>query len=361
MARVLNFNPGPAALPLPALELAQRELLDFEGTGMSILEHSHRGKDYMRVHEETKDLVRRLLGVPDSHVILFVQGGARLQFDMVPMNLLRGRSADYVDTGTWSAGALTEAQAIGSARSAGSGKVDGRYVRIPRQDELDLDPDAAYLHITSNNTVMGTQWHTLPDTGEVPLVADVCSDILSRPIDVSRFGLLYAGAQKNLGPAGITIIVARRDLIEDADPSVPGMLSYKTYLETDSLQNTIPTFSMYLVRNVLRWVDAEGGAPAMEKRNAEKAALVYDAMDRHGAFYGSPIERDSRSIMNVVFHLPTTELDARFVAEASEAGMVGLKGHRIVGGIRASLYNAMPLEGAERLVAFMDRFAAKHG
>lgn len=358
MTRVINFSAGPATLPLPALEFAQKEFLDHEGTGMSLIEHSHRGAAYEKVHAETKSLLVELLGIPDTHEVLFMQGGASTQFALVPMNL-RGptESADYVMTGVWSDKALAEAKITGKAREAGTGKVDGRYTRVPRQNELDLDPDAAYVHYTTNNTIMGTQFHYVPDTAGVPLVADMSSDILCRPIDVSKYGLIYAGAQKNLGPAGITVLILRKDLAERSPGTLPKILRYSTILEGDSLQNTIPTFAVYMVRNVLRWVRDQGGADAMEKRNRDKAGLIYGMIDEDPDFFRSPVERESRSWMTPVFRLPTEELEKKLIAEAARAGMVGIKGHRSVGGIRTSIYNAMEPSDVQKFVDFAKAFA----
>jgi len=362
MSRVINFNAGPATLPLSALEAARDEFLDFEGTGMSILEHSHRGAAYQRVHDETKALLIELLGVPDTHEVLFMQGGASGQFALVPMNLLpEGGSADYVDTGTWSSKAFKEAKVVGNARVAGHGKEGDKYVRVPAQSALELDPKAAYVHVTSNNTIMGTQYDVFPETGDVPLVCDMSSDLLWRPIDVSKFGLIYAGAQKNLGPAGITVVIIRKDLVEKSSKKIPSIFRYSTIAEGDSLQNTIPTFPVYMVRNVLRWVKAEGGARGMEARNRKKADLLYGTIDANPDFFRNPVEKASRSVMNPVFRLPSEDLEKKFIAEAQAAGMVGLKGHRSVGGIRASMYNAMEVSGVETLVAFMKDFASKNG
>ncbi len=361
MARAINFNAGPATLPLAVLEQAKKELLDFDGTGMSLLEHSHRGAAYAKVHEETKALVRELLGVPDTHEVLFMQGGASAQFALVPMNLRApGESADYIMTGAWSDKALSEAKITGEAREAGTGKVDGHYIRVPKQSELSLDPKAAYVHFTSNNTIMGTQFHEYPDSGGVPLVADMSSDILWRPIDVSKFGLIYAGAQKNLGPAGITLMILRKDLAERSPKTLPKILRYKTILDNDSLQNTIPTFAVYMVRNVLRWVRDQGGAAAMETRNRQKAGYIYGMIDENPSFFRCPVEVESRSMMNPVFRLPTEELEKKFISEASAAGMVGIKGHRSVGGIRTSIYNAMDPGDVQKFVEFARAFAKKN-
>lgn len=362
MKRVINFSAGPATLPLSVLEFAQAEFLDHEGTGMSLIEHSHRGSAYAKVHEECKTLFKELLNVPDSHEVLFMQGGATAQFALVPLNLRNeGRSADYVMTGTWSKKALAEAQITGKARVAGTGEVDGKYIRVPTQEELDLDANAAYVHLTSNNTIMGTQFHAFPDTGEVPLVVDMSSDILWRPIDVSKFGLIYAGAQKNLGPAGITVLLIRKDLAESDPKHVPKIFRYKTILDGDSLQNTIPTFPVYMVRNVLRWVKEQGGAPAMQKRNTDKANMLYGMIDGQPDFFHCPVEKDSRSVMNPVFRLPTEELEKKFIAQAAEQGMVGIKGHRSVGGIRVSMYNAMEPSSVETFVDFARGFAKANG
>jgi len=358
MARVINFNAGPATLPLPALEYAHNEFLDHEGTGMSILEHSHRGAPYAKVHAEAKSLLRELLDVPETHEVLFMQGGASGQFALAPMNL-RGpdQSADYIMTGAWSDKALAEAKITGKAREAGTGKTDGKYTRVPKQAELDLDPNAAYLHFTSNNTIMGTQFHEYPESGNVPLVADMSSDMLWRPIDVSKFGLVYAGAQKNLGPAGITVLIFRKDLAARSPETIPKIFRYKTILDADSLQNTIPTFPVYMVRNVLRWVRDQGGAPAMERRNREKAGYIYGMIDQNPDYFRCPVELQSRSMMNPVFRLPTEDLEKKFIADAAAAGMVGIKGHRSVGGIRTSIYNAMEPADVQKFVAFAKTFA----
>lgn len=360
MSRVVNFNAGPAALPLSAIELAQKELVDFEGTGMSILEHSHRAASYEKVHHETKSLLIELLGVPDTHQPLFMQGGASAQFALVPMNLLAGKSADYVITGSWSEKAFKEAQIVGAAREAGTGKVDGKYVRVPQQGELSLDPDAAYVHITTNNTIMGTQFHYVPETGSVPLVADASSDILARPTDVSKFGVLYAGAQKNVGPSGITIVIIRKDLLERVPTNLPNIFRYTTVAKGDSLHNTIPTFPMYMIRNVLRWVKEQGGTTAMEERNRKKSEMLYGAIDADPGFFRCPVERESRSLMNPVFRLPTEALEKKLIEEAKDAGFVGIKGHRSVGGIRVSMYNAVEPSGVAAFVDFIQDFATKN-
>lgn len=361
MTRSINFSAGPATLPLPALETAREEFLDFEGTGMSILEHSHRGKAYARVHEETKALFQELLQIPSNYRLLFMQGGASAQFALVPMNLLAGKSADYVDTGTWAKKAYQEAQIVGKARLAGTGKVGDKYTRVPKPSEIDLDPNAAYLHLCSNNTIMGTQYHEYPDTGDVPLVCDMSSDFMWRPIDVSKFGLIYAGAQKNIGPAGVTIVIIREDLLERVPDTLPKIFRYTTVAESDSLHNTIPVFPVYMVRNVLRWVKAEGGPEAMERRNREKAQLLYDLIDGSPDFFRTHVEKESRSVMNPVFRLPTEELEKLMVAEAEKERIFGIKGHRSVGGIRVSMYNAAPIEWVKTFVDFAREFQRKHG
>ncbi len=362
MSRVINFSPGPSTLPLPVLERAQRELLDFDGSGISMLEHSHRGAKYSAVHEEAKSLLKELVPVPDTHEILFMQGGATGQFALVPMNFLpAGKSADYINTGSWSKKAFAEAEIVGEPRWAGTGQVDGKFIRVPKQSDLELDSGAAYVHLTSNNTIAGTQFHTFPDTGSVPIVADMSSDFLWRPIDVSRFGLIYAGAQKNLGPAGITVVIARKDLLEAASTKVPKIFRYSFIAENNSLQNTAPTFTIYMVRNVLQWVKENGGASAMETRNQKKANMLYGCIDEHEGFYRCPVERESRSVMNVVFTLPSEELEKKFMADAAAEGMVNTKGHRSVGGIRISMYNAMGPQEIEKLTGFMKSFAQKNG
>jgi len=360
--RAMNFYAGPATLPLAALERARDELVDFDGTGMSIMEHSHRGPSYDAVHHEALSLIRELLAVPDTHEILLLQGGARHQFAMVPLNLLHeGRSADYVDTGSWSTKALGEARCVGQARLAASTKSDGVYTRIPTQGELDLDPKAAYCHITSNNTLFGTQWHTYPDTGDVPLVADMTSDLLCRPIDVSRFGVIYAGAQKNVGPAGVTVVIVRKDLIEGARTDIPQVLRYASFAAKDSLWNTPPTFAIYMLRNTLAVAKERGGASAMLAAAKERSSMLYDVMDAHPDFFRCPVEEASRSIMNVVWRLPTEDLEKKFLAEAKERNMIGLKGHRSVGGLRASIYNNCEKAWVEALAGFLEQFREANG
>jgi phosphoserine aminotransferase len=361
MSRTWNFYAGPATLPPPALERAKSEIPDWEGTGMSVMETSHRSPEYDAVHEEAIGLMTELLGLDDDHQVLFIQGGASMQFAMLPLNFIpSGGSADYINTGTWSQKAIKEANIIAAGRVAGSSEEQG-FTRIPKQEELDLDPDAAYVHITSNNTIKGTQYREFPDTGEVPLVADMSSDILWRPIDANRFGLIYAGAQKNIGPSGVTIAILKKSWLSKANENLPSMLAYATYSAKNSLYNTPPTFAIYMVRNVLAWVKDQGGLAAVEMANRAKGDLLYGVMADNPGFYRCPVADDSRSYMNVVFRLPSEELEAKFVAEGKAAGMVGLKGHRSVGGCRASIYNAMPLEGVEVLAEFMKEFAKNNG
>jgi phosphoserine aminotransferase len=370
-SRAINFNAGPAALPLPALERAQRELLDFAGSGMSVMEHSHRGKEYEAVHHEAGALIRELLAVPASYDVLFLQGGASMQFAMVPMNFLpAGKSADYVVTGAWSQKAIAEAKTTaallgGKVRvAADTGTGEGKeksYVRVPLAGEIKVDPQAAYLHMTSNETIHGVEFTDIPDTGSVPLVCDMSSDFMWRKVDVTRFAFIYAGAQKNLGPSGVVVVLGKKDFIAQARKDIPQILRYETHASNDSLYNTPPTFGVYLVRNVLAWAKDAGGLAAVEKTNREKARLLYGAIDERPAFYRSPVDKPSRSVMNVVFRLPTEALEAAFVADAKKQGMVGLKGHRSVGGIRVSLYNAVSLEWVRPLVDFMKEFAKKNG
>ena len=356
MKELVNFGAGPAGLPRSAVERAQAELLDFDGTGISIMEHSHRSETYGAVHRRTLDLVRSLLDVPESHAVFLVQGGASGMFATVPMNFLPpGRSADYVLTGVWSEKALAEASLIGEARSAGTGRVGDRWVRIPSEDQLDFADDAAYAHITTNNTITGTQWKTHPRTA-APLVADASSDLFSRPFDVGQFGLIYAGAQKNLGPAGVTLGIVNKDWLASASTAIPKIFRFGAHVDAGSVLHTPPTFAVYMVKNVLEWIEAQGGVRGMTKRNASKARMLYGAIDDSSGWYQSAVDPDHRSQMNVVFRCPSEALDAQFLIRAEAAGLIGLKGHRSTGGIRASLYNAVPLSGVERLVELMTTF-----
>ena len=359
MKRVHNYNAGPAAIPTDALEYAAKEFLDFQGSGMSIMEVSHRSKLYDQVHNEAGNLVRELMGLSDEFHVLFLQGGASLQFAMVPMNFLwDGASADYVITGTWAQKAFKEAQIIGKCKIAGSSE-ESHFTEIPTL--YGFDDDAQYVHITSNNTIKGTQFFDFPDTGKVPLVADMSSDILWRPFDASKFGLIYAGAQKNLGPSGVTLVIVREDMLRKANPNLPTMLKYQTFVDKNSLYNTPPTFGIYMVRNVLNWIMDLGGLAAMEKQNTEKANLLYKAIDGSGGFYKNPIKHKDRSVMNVVFRLPSELLEAKFVAQGEENGFIGLKGHRSVGGCRVSMYNATSVDSIKDLTGFMKDFMSQNG
>lgn len=358
MARVHNFNAGPAALPLAALELAQKELIDFQGTGMSLLEHSHRGKDYDAVHNQTIGLMRELLGVPEDYQILFLQGGASQQFAMVPMNLLPAdKSADYIVTGAWSQKAFSEAKNVGKVRLAATTEDNKAFVRLPRKDELKLDPEAAYLHFTSNETIHGVEFDSYPDAGNVPLVCDMSSDFMWRKFDVKPFSLIYAGAQKNIGPSGVTVVIARKSLIEKGRTDIPKIFRYSTHAGDNSMYNTCPTFGIYMIRNVMQWIKDSGGLDQIEKWNREKAQLTYDFLDSHASFFRAPVAKDSRSVMNIVFRLPTEPLEEKLIKDAKAAGFVGLKGHRSVGGIRISAYNAVSVDSVKQLLAFMDKFA----
>ena len=374
MKRVMNFNAGPAALPLPALERARDELLDLAGSGMSVMEHSHRGKEYEAVHDEALALLRELLAVPETHEILFLQGGASQLFAQLPMNLVeRGRTADYVVTGAWGEKAVAEAKLAtamlgGAVRVActtgtGTGK-ELSYVRAPAPGEVKVAPDAAYLHLTSNETIHGVQFgadpaRPFPDARAVPLVADMSSDFLWRRFDVSRFGLVYAGAQKNIGPSGVVVVVVDKALVERGRRDIPKIFQLRTPAENRSLYNTPPTFGIYFIRNVLAWLKGLGGLDAMEARNRAKAGVLYRAIDEHPAVFRCPVERQSRSVMNVVFRLATEADEERFVKEARAQGMVGLKGHRSVGGIRVSTYNAVEPAWLDALAAFMRDFARR--
>lgn len=361
--RVINFNPGPAGLPTEALEQARDELLDFKGTGMSIMEHSHRGAVYEAVHDEALGLITSLLGVPSSHGVMFLPGPAHLHFATVPLNFLPpGKSADYVVTGTWAERAVEEAQIVGTARVAATTRTEkGSYVRVPTRAEVSVNADAAYVHTTSNNTIFGTQFHPPLDFGAVPHICDVSSDFLSQPLDVKRFAFLYAGAQKNLGPSGLVVGIGEKAFLAAARKDVPKVFRYQTHLEARSLYHTPNTFAVYLVRNVLRWIDGLGGLPAMERRNRTKAEALYGTIDRHAGFFNAPVEKASRSWMNIVFRLPSEALENEFIKEAEKQGMVGLKGHRSVGGIRVSAYNAVSERDVSTLTQFMDDFARRRG
>ena len=356
MKRVYNFNPGPATLPLEVLKEAQAEFLNFADTGMSIIEISHRSAAYEKVHNAAKADILELMGLGDDYEVLFIQGGASLQFAMIPLNFAtKDRRGAYVLSGTFSSNAYKEAATLGVGEVAASTK-DENFKRVPRQDELNINPNAAYLHVCYNNTIYGTEFHYVPETGNVPLFADMSSDMLSRPVDFKRFSLIYAGVQKNLGPAGVVIVVARKSFIEKSLDTLPTMLRYDTFYKKNSLYNTPPSFSIYMVGKVAAWIKACGGLEEMARRNAIKAKLLYDAIDESDGFYRGHADKDSRSFMNVTFRLPNEDLEKKFVAEALEKNLSGVKGHRSVGGMRASIYNAMPIEGAEALADFMNQF-----
>ena len=360
MTRVFNFSAGPAALPEPVLRQAAAEMLDWHGSGMSVMEMSHRGKEFISIANEAEALLRELLAVPANYKVLFMQGGAIAENAIVPMNLLRGHaSADYIDTGEWSKKSIKEARKYCGVNVAATGK-EGNYTAIPPRASWKLDPAAAYVHICSNETIGGLEYHFTPDVGNVPLVADMSSDILSRPIDVSKYGLIYAGAQKNIGPSGLTLVIVRDDLIGQALPTTPSAFDYKTVADNESMYNTPPTYAMYIAGLVFNWIKAQGGLTAMATHNKAKAGLLYDFLDTT-SFYSCPVARDCRSLMNVAFRLKDEALDEEFLKGAKARNMVQLKGHRSVGGMRASIYNAMPIEGVQTLVAYMKEFEAKHG
>jgi len=354
--RAFNFNAGPAALPLEVLERAQAEFVDYRNTGMSIMEMSHRGAVYEAVHNEAQERLLSLLGNSAGYKVLFIQGGASTQFAMIPMNFLgQGQTANYVMTGSWSDKALKEAKLIGETHVAASSE-ESKYMSLPKLADIQLSDNAAYLHLTSNETIEGTQFKDFPDTGAVPLICDMSSDILSRPFDLSRFGMVYAGAQKNLGPSGVAVVIVREDLVTDSPKHLPTMLRYNTYLKNNSLYNTPPSFGIYMINEVLKWIEEKGGLAGVQDMNRKKAALIYDAIDNSGGFYRGCVNPDSRSDMNITFRLETEELEKEFVKASEKEGFVGLKGHRSVGGLRASVYNAVPYESCKALVDFMEHF-----
>ena len=360
MTRVFNFSAGPAALPEPVLQQAAAEMSDWRGSGMSVMEMSHRGKEFMSILAETKALLIELLNIPANYKVLFMQGGALGQNAILPMNLLRGRSsADYVHTGEWSKKSIEEAGKYCSVRVAATAEAS-RFTHVPPQDSWHIDPNAAYVHICSNETIGGVEYHWTPDTGDVPLVADMSSNILSKPVDVSRYGLIYAGAQKNIGPAGLTLVIVREDLLGGALPITPQVFDYQHLAANDSMINTPPTYAIYIAGLVFQWIKDQGGLEGIARHNQAKARLLYDTLDASG-FYTSPVAREDRSLMNVPFRLPDPALDAEFLKGAEARGMVQLKGHRVVGGMRASIYNAVPVAAVEALVAYMKEFEAKHG
>src|SRR5690242_5521153 len=360
--RVHNFNAGPGALPLPVLERIREELLDWRGSGMSVMEMSHRSPEFESINAAAEAGLRKHLQIPDEYAVIFVQGGGSLQFSMAPMNLcLPGKPVDLIHTGTWTAKALGELKKGVLHNIAASTEAE-KFTRVPRQNEIKLSADPSYVHMCTNNTIEGTQWHTMPETGNALLVADMSSDIASRPIDVKKFALIFAGAQKNLGPSGVTVVVFRKDLAERADKNVPTLLQYRTYMKDHSLYNTPPTFAIYVLGLVMDWIAAEGGLSAIEKRNEAKAKLIYDTIDA-GEFYSCPVEKVSRSRMNVVFRIAGGDeaVEKKFAEQAAAAGIVGTPGHRSVGGMRVSLYNAVGLDAAQALVDFMREFQRTQG
>ena len=355
MDRVYNFNAGPSALPLEVLQEAQAEFLNFKGTGMSIIEMSHRSPEYAAMHAETKALLRELMGVPADYEILFIQGGGSLQFLMTAANFLNGKAA-YVNTGVWAKKAMAEAKRFGEAYEAAT-SADKNHSYIPT--DLQIQPGTAYLHLTSNNTIYGTEWHAFPDV-DVPIICDMSSDILSRPVDVTKFNLIYAGAQKNLGPAGVVIVIVKKAFLETARQDLPPMLSYQNYAANDSLYNTPPVFAVYMVNKTLHWIKRQGGVSAIAARNKEKAQLIYDVIDASRGFYRGHAEHASRSLMNITFNLPTAEMEKDFIAEGKKRGFVGIGGHRLVGGCRVSAYNAVTVEACRALADFMKEYQNKH-
>jgi phosphoserine aminotransferase len=358
--RVLNFSAGPAVLPTPVLDEIQRDLISLPGVGMSILEISHRSAAFEAILAQAERDIRTLAGIPSTYEVLFLQGGASTQFSMVPMNLLtQGGTADYIDSGSWAEKAIKEAKKVGAVNVAASTRDEG-YARVPRQSELKLTPGAAYVHMTSNNTIEGTEYQELPSVGSVPLVSDTSSDMFSRPIDVSKHALIYAGAQKNMGPAGVTVVIVRDDMLPRSQKSLPTMMSYAVHAENRSLYNTPPAFGVYAVGLVMKWLVGQGGLAAIAAVNQRKAAKLYAEIDRSG-FYRGTAHKECRSLMNVTFRLATEDLEKQFVKDATAAGLDGLKGHRSVGGMRASIYNAFPEDGVDTLVAFMREFERTRG
>jgi phosphoserine aminotransferase len=359
MTRAFNFSAGPAVLPEEVLQQAGEEMLDWQGSGMSVMEMSHRGKQFSSIAEQAEADLRDLMAIPGNYKVLFVQGGASSQFAMVPMNLLRGKkTADYLNTGSWSKKAIAEAKRFCEVNLAASSEAD-KFTNVPTQDSWNLNQDAAYLHYTPNETIQGVEFPFIPESGDAPLVADMSSTILSRPIDVSKFGVIYAGAQKNIGPAGLTVVIVREDLIGEPIAGTPAMFNYSTHADSGSMYNTPPTYAWYIAGLVFKWLKRNGGLEAMAQRNKEKAGALYAAIDQ-SSFYSNPVARDCRSWMNVPFTLADANLDADFLKQAGAAGLVTLKGHRSVGGMRASIYNAMPEEGVRALIEFMADFERRH-
>jgi phosphoserine aminotransferase len=360
--RAFNFNAGPAALPLPVLERIREELLDYGGTGMSVMEMSHRSAEFEAINNKAEESLRRQLAIPEDYSVLFLQGGGSLQFAMVPMNLyVPGKPVDVLNTGSWTAKAMEELKKIAEMRLAASTEAE-KFTRVPRKGEISFASDASYVHMCTNNTIEGTQWNEIPDTAGVPLVADMSSDILSRPLDVKRFGLIFAGAQKNLGPSGVTVVIIRKDLVERGSDKIAKILQYRTHAKEKSLYNTPPAFAVYVLGLVVDWVAANGGAAGIEKINSQKAKILYDALDS-SSYYKCPVEKESRSKMNVVFRVAGGDeaVEKKFAKEGEAAGLIGIKGHRSVGGMRASIYNAVPVEAVAALVSFMKEFERKNG
>lgn len=359
MSRVYNFSAGPAMLPEKVLRTAAEEMLDYKGTGESVMEMSHRSKEYQAIIDETEALLREIMSVPDNYKVLFLQGGASSQFAMIPLNLMnKSGKADFVLTGQWATKAFQEASRYGDCKAVASSK-DKTFSYIPEIDKNECRPDADYFHICENNTIYGTKWSELPDTGSVPLVSDMSSCILSEPVDVSKYGMIYAGAQKNMGPAGLTVVIIREDLIGNAQESTPTMFNYEIHAKNGSMYNTPPTYGIYVLKLVLEWVKEMGGLTAMKEHNVKKAKVIYDFLDSSSMFKAT-VQGKDRSLMNIPFVTGNEELDAKFVAEAKKAGFINLKGHRSVGGMRASVYNAMPYEGCVALVEFMKKFEAEN-
>ncbi len=360
MNRKMNFYAGPAVLPEEVLKELQENMFDYQNNGYSLIEASHRGALYDGIHNETVQLFKEIYAIPDNYKVLFLGGGATLQFTMIPMNMLHeGKTADYVHSGAWAGKAVKDAQKLGNVKLIFDGK-DSGYTTLPAPQDIKPSADSAYVHITSNETIGGLQWKNWPDTGNVPLVADMSSDMLSRPVPVEKFGLIYAGAQKNLGPAGTTVVIIRDDIWERSPDSLTAYLSYKTHAEKNSLYNTPPVFSIWAINLVLKWIQKMGGADAMKKRALEKSGMLYSVINESGGFYRCPVDEKYRSTMNVVFRLKNEELEGQFLKESAEMGMMGLKGHRSVGGCRASIYNSLPVEAVETLADFMKSFAKSH-
>jgi phosphoserine aminotransferase len=361
MARIFNFAAGPSTLPLPVLEKVRDEFVDYQGKGMSIVEMSHRGKVIDEIHNQALTLIRELLGVPSSYKVMILGGGATLQFGMIPMNFLwGGKSCDFTQTGAWAKKALEDAKRVGKVNVLWDGKADN-YLNLPDPKTLKVNPDAAYLHMTANETIGGVEWQDWPETGNVPLFCDMSSDFMSRRVPVEKFSLIYAGAQKNVGPAGATVVIMREELLERCPPSIVAYLDYRLHAKENSMYNTPPVFTIWMIKLVMEWLKAQGGLPAAEKLAAERSKIIYDAIERNAGVFNCPVPRACRSKMNLVFRLKSEDLETKFLEEAKKRKLDGLKGHRSVGGCRASVYNAMPVEGAKALAELIDEFAKKNG